>query len=61
MLGNTLIILSQLLFSLMFIYEENILKQYDVKVSNAVFWEGVWGVIIGGTALVVLSILKTPL
>ena len=61
MLGNALIILSQLLFSLMFIYEESILQQYDVKVSNAVFWEGAWGVIIGGTALVILSILKTPL
>ena len=31
-LGNILIILSQLMFSLMFIYEEQILKKYDVKV-----------------------------
>lgn len=32
LLGNILIIISQLLFSLMFIYEEKILRQYRVKV-----------------------------
>lgn len=36
--GNVLIILSQFLFSLMFIYEEKILKKYNVRVENAVFW-----------------------
>ena len=38
MLGNGLIIVSQLLFSFMFIYEEKILKQYSVRVETAVFW-----------------------
>ena len=45
----------------MFIYEEKILKQYEVKVSNAVFWEGAWGVLIGGGALLLFSLFKTPL
>lgn len=61
MLGNVLIILSQFLFSLMFIYEEQILKKYDVKVENAVFWEGIWGVLISGAALALFSVIKTPI
>jgi drug/metabolite transporter (DMT)-like permease len=57
LLGNLLIILSQLLFSLMFIYEEQILKKYEVRVENAVFWEGIWGVIISGIALALFSVI----
>jgi len=31
------------------------LKQYDVKVENAVLWEGIWGVAISGFALLFFS------
>jgi hypothetical protein len=40
----------------MFIYEEKILRQYDVKVENAVFWEGIWGAVISGAALIIFSL-----
>ena len=53
--GNVLIIVSQLMFSLMFIYEEQILKRYEVRVENAVFWEGIWGVVLSGVVLTVFS------
>lgn len=41
----------------MFIYEEQILKKYEVRVENAVFWEGIWGVIISGIALALFSVI----
>jgi hypothetical protein len=45
----------------MFIYEEKILKKYDVRVENAVFWEGIWGVLISGIALALFSVIETPI
>lgn len=45
----------------MFIYEEQILKKYEVRVENAVFWEGIWGVIISGMALGLFSVVETPI
>ena len=44
----------------MFIYEEQILKRYRVRVENAVFWEGIWGVLLSGIILMVLSNINTP-
>ena len=59
--GNLLIILSQFLFSLMFICEEQIFKRYKVSVEATVFWEGIWGMVLSGFALVVFSFVDSPL
>lgn len=45
-LGNSLVILGQLFLAGMFVYEEKILKEYDVHVFEIVGWEGVWGMLI---------------
>lgn len=58
MLGNSLIILSQLIFSFMFIYEELILKHYRTTVINVVAWEGLWGLIISAVFLFAFSFIN---
>lgn len=55
LLGNSLIILSQLIFALMFIAQQKITKNYNIQVSNAVLWEGIWGVVISGIFLVTFA------
>ena len=54
-LGNSLIVLSQLIFALMFIAEERITTSYNIRVSNAVLWEGIWGALISALLLVGFS------
>jgi drug/metabolite transporter (DMT)-like permease len=34
LLGNSLVIIAQFFLALMFVYEEKILKEYDVKIKN---------------------------
>jgi len=40
------VILGQLFLAVMFVYEEKILKEYDVHVFEIVGWEGIWGIAI---------------
>ena len=47
--------ISQLLFSFMFIVEERLLKDCHVDVIDAVTWEGLWGSLFAGGLLVVFS------
>lgn len=54
-LGNSLIVLSQLIFALMFIAEERITTSYNIRVSNAVLWEGIWGALISALLLLGFS------
>lgn len=51
LLGNILVIIAQLLLSLMFVYEEYILKDYEIEILDIVGWEGLWGVLINGVFL----------
>ena len=53
--GNLLIVLSQLMFSGMFIVEEKILRKYKVDIVQAVSWEGIWGMIFCSILLVLFS------
>jgi len=46
LLGNILVIIAQLFLAGMFVYEEKILKSYNVKIMEIVGWEGVWGCLI---------------
>lgn len=55
LLGNVLIVISQLLFSFMFIVEEKLLKNHNVDVVDAVTWEGLWGSLFSGALLVFFS------
>ena len=55
MLGNGHIIFSQFIFSLMFAYEELLLKHYRTEVINVVAWEGVWGLLGSAIFLFVFS------
>ena len=61
LLGNCLIIASQLIFALMFIMEEKITSKYNIQVSNAVLWEGIWGVLICGVFLLGFSRLNSEI
>jgi len=51
LIGNTLVIIGQLFLAGMFVYEEKILKEYDVHVFEIVGWEGVWGMLISAMFL----------
>ena len=57
--GNFLIVLSQLLFSFMFIAEEKLLKNFEIEVIDAVTWEGVWGSIFCAILLILFSHTQT--
>ena len=59
-LGNGLIILGQFLFSLMFLSEEYLISKYNVQLSNAILWEGIWGSIATGLVLLFFSYYSTP-
>ena len=48
-----LCICGQLLLSFMFIYEEYILKDYEIEILDIVGWEGFWGVLFAGILLVI--------
>lgn len=37
----------------MFIYEEYILKNYEMEILDVVGWEGFWGTIFSGTLLII--------
>lgn len=41
-----MVLLAQFFLAGMFVYEEKILKEYEIKVFEIVGWEGVWGVMI---------------
>jgi hypothetical protein len=41
-----LVIIAQLFLAGMFVFEEKILKEYDVHVFEIVGWEGVWGMLV---------------
>ena len=45
LLGNSLVIIAQLFLAMMFVYEECILKDYEVQVWEIVGWEGIWGML----------------
>ena len=45
----------------MFIMEEKITSNYNVQVSNAVLWEGIWGVFISGIFLFAFSHLDSDI
>lgn len=45
MLGNFFVILGQFFLAGMFVYEEMILKEYNVNVFEIVGWEGIWGML----------------
>lgn len=53
MLGNILCICGQLLLSFMFIYEEYILKDYEIEILDIVGWEGFWGTVLSGFLLII--------
>ena len=53
LLGNILCICGQLLLSFMFIYEEYILKDYQIEILDIVGWEGFWGSILAGFLLII--------
>lgn len=53
MLGNILCILGQALLSVMFLYEEYVLKKYKIDTLYMVGWEGVWGLFFSGICLII--------
>jgi len=51
LLGNSLCLIGQLFLAGMFVYEEKILKEFDIHVFDIVGWEGVWGILISAIFL----------
>jgi len=53
LLGNLLCLCGQFFLAGMFVYEEKILKEFDIHVFDVVGWEGVWGIFISAIFLTI--------
>ena len=59
-IGDILVVCSQLISSIQFVYTEKVLSQYSIHPLEAVGWEGFYGLIIMSLLLVPLSYIQVP-
>ena len=50
--GNLLVVIAQVIVAVQMIYEEMVIKKYDVPSLKAVGWEGIWGSSLLGLLLI---------
>ena len=50
--GNLLVVIAQIIVAVQMIYEEVVIKKYDVPSLKAVGWEGIWGSSLLGLLLI---------